>query len=270
MRALRCAALVGATLLAAAAPASAIRFTAIGDWGAGSSGQARVATQVCADHARAKAAFIATVGDNFYDTGTARPDTFQTPMRCVINLRLPWRAAWGNHDVPGPSTRTVLGATRRWYSFTPGGVARVIMLDSNQVSSDTQLAFLRQVLRSEVGKSRPIIVMFHHPPRTAGTHPPDLNIRRRWEPLFLQYKVRLVLQGHNHNYERIHYKGLTYITTGGGGARLYPCIREQTGLRVCKSTHQFVSVTATPAKLTVRAVDDKGRVIDFIRLRPKF
>ena len=65
--------------LAVAAPAQGVRFMVIGDWGAGSSAQARVAQQMCAEHQRARSSFIATVGDNFYETGTARAATWQQP-----------------------------------------------------------------------------------------------------------------------------------------------------------------------------------------------
>lgn len=263
------AATTGAAVLALATPASAVRFTTLGDWGAGTAAQARVAKQACAWHTKARSSFIATVGDNFYSIGAARPATWQTPMRCLINTRLPWRAAWGNHDAGGgTSTATVLKSPKRWYSVAIGEAVRLIFLDSNQPSSGAQLAFLKSTLQSEVGSRRALIVLYHHPTRTAGLHPPVTTQQRLWEPLFVKYGVKLVLQGHNHNYERIQYKNVTYITTGGGGADLYPCMRPATGLKICQARYQFLMVEATPLAIVVRAIDDKGRIFDKIRLDP--
>ena len=88
---------------------------------------------------------------------------------------------------------------------------------------------------------RPVIVAYHQGTRTAGLHEPQLVQQRLWEPLFVKYKVQLVLQGHNHLYERINYKGITYVTTGGGGtANLYPCARKTAGLVLCKPAHHFL------------------------------
>ncbi len=256
-------------MLGATTQASAVRFSVIGDWGSGSTNQARVANRMCADRLTAPVSFIATVGDNFYNTGYASSSNWLNPMRCLINAGLPWHAAWGNHDEGGgDGTATALKSARHWYSLAPSGVARLIFLDSNQWSNQTQLAWLKKTLQSEVGKSRPIIVLYHHPQRTAGLHAPAEPQRKLWEPLFLKYGVKLVLQGHNHNYERIQYKTITYITTGGGGASLYPCIRPTAGLKVCKSVHQFLTVTATSTKIGVRVVGVSGRLIDAIRLSP--
>jgi len=258
-----------AVVLSAAAPANAVRFSVVGDWGAGTAAQARIAKRMCADRLTAPVSFIATVGDNFYDIGKASAANWSTPMRCLINTGLPWRAAWGNHDEGGgDGTATALNSGKHWYSLTPSGVVRLIFLDSNQWSNQTQLSWLKTVLQSEAGKTRPIIVLYHHPQRTAGLHAPADAQRKLWEPLFLKYGVKLVLQGHNHNYERIQYKNITYITTGGGGASLYPCIRPAVGLKVCKSIHEFLTVTATPSKIGVRVLDESGNLIDAVRLSP--
>lgn len=262
----RLAATLGVAALVGIAPssASAVRFGVIGDWGAGTSAQQRVANQMCAFHARAQWAFIATTGDNFYPTGTATPDTFDRPSRCLIRTGLRWRAAWGNHDVPGRSTATRLRSPLRWHTFVSGGAVRFVVLDSNQPENTDQLTFLRRTLTAET--RLPVIVVYHHPTRTAGTHGPQKVQQRLWEPLFVKHGVKLVLQGHNHNYERIEHRGVTYVTTGGGGAPLYPCIRPATGLKTCQSTHNFLVIEATPAKIGVRAYNSRGRLIDGVRI----
>jgi acid phosphatase len=262
----RAAAIVagGASLsLALAAPALGVRFAVKGDWGSGSASQAAVTTRMCVEYRRAPFAFVLTTGDNFYPTGTATRATFDRPERCIIDLGVRYRAAWGNHDLGGRSTATTLRSPSRWYTFL-AGPARIVVLDANQPANQAQLAFLRRVLAAE--RVRPVVVAYHQPTRTAGLHAPQPVQQRLWEPLFVRYGVRLVLQGHNHQYERIRYKTVTYVTTGGGGAGLYPCVRPAAGLVLCKPAHHFLQVEVTPARIGVRAIDTAGRVIDRFRI----
>jgi acid phosphatase len=246
-----------------AGPALGVRFAVKGDWGSGFKEQAAVTRRMCVEHGRARFVSVLTTGDNFYPTGTATPATFDRPEKCLIDLGIPYRAAWGNHDVPGPSTRTVLRTLGRWYTFL-SGPARIVVLDSNQPDNARQLAFLRRVLEAE--KTRPVIVLYHHGTRTAGLHEPVTRQQRLWEPLFVKHRVRLVLQGHNHLYERIRYRNITYVTTGGGGAGLYPCVRKTPGLVTCRPQHHFLLVEVTPTRIGVRAINTKGAVIDRFRI----
>lgn len=258
----RAALLAVVALGLSAAPALGIRIAVKGDWGAATTGQAAVSKRMCIRYDKAKFAFTLTTGDNFYPTGTATPESFAKPEKCLLDRGLKYRAAWGNHDVPGPSTGDLLRATSRWYTFV-AGPARFVMLDANQPQNTNQLRWLNNVLSGE--KVRPVIVAYHQGTRTAGLHEPITSQQRLWEPLFIKYKVKLVLQGHNHIYERIRYKGVTYITTGGGGANLYPCVRRQVGLVTCQSVHHFLLLEVTPTKVASRAIDTAGRVIDSVR-----
>ena len=249
--------------LALAGPALGVRFAVKGDWGSGSASQAAVTKRMCVEYRRATFAFILTTGDNFYPAGTATRATFDVPEKCLVDRGLRYRAAWGNHDLGGRSTASVLKSPARWYTFL-AGPARLVVLDANQPDNPKQLTFLRRVLMAET--ARPVIVAYHQPTRTAGLHEPQLAQQRVWEPLFVKYKVRLVLQGHNHQYERIRYKTVTYVTTGGGGAALYPCSRKAAGLVMCKPVHHFLLVEVTRTKIGVRAIDTTGGLVDRFRI----
>jgi hypothetical protein len=63
------------------------------------------------------------------------------------------------------------------------------------------------------------IVFFHHPLYSSGNrHGSDLRLREVLEPLFLKNNVSLVLNGHDHFYERIKpQKGIAYFVVGSGG-----------------------------------------------------
>jgi tartrate-resistant acid phosphatase type 5 len=269
------AAVVGAALaLAAAAPAApssadaapgaSVRFAVKGDWGYGGSDQAAVTRRMCAEARRAPFAFVLTTGDNFYrPDGAATAESYWAPERCLRAMGVRWRAAWGNHDGAGGDTATVLASPRRYYAFS-AGPARVVVLDGNDPGNPEQTAFLRRELRTADEPVR--IVAFHQPLYTAGIHPPAEDARREWGPLLRAGRVSLVLQGHNHAYERLEAGGVTYITTGGGGAPVYPCVRPSRELRRCVPAHHFLAVTATARAVAVRAVAPSGATLERVRI----
>lgn len=237
-----------------------VRFLAKGDWGYGSAAQAAVTRRMCAEARRAPVAFVATTGDNFYrPDGTATAENFLRPEICLRALGLPWHAAWGNHDLAGTSTADVLGSPRRYYAVVRGPL-RMIVLDANDPADPAQLRFLRRQLRDATEPAR--IVVLHQPVYSSGLHAPSETAQRLWAPLFRRGRVALVLQGHNHMYERLRVGGVTYVTTGGGGAPLYPCVRPAAGLRECALAHHFLAVVAGPARISVRAVSARGLTLD--------
>jgi hypothetical protein len=219
---------------------------------------------MCAEARRAPLAFVLTTGDNFYNPdGRATAGNFWRPERCLRALRVPWRAAWGNHDLGGTSTADVLGARRHWYSFA-AGPARIVVLDANRPADPDQLAFLKRTLRAATEPAR--IVAFHQPAYTAGLHAPGADQQRLWAPVFRRARVALVLQGHNHLYERLEVDGVTYITTGGGGGELYPCVRPAAGLRRCLPARHFLLVNVNASRIAVRAVTPTGATLERVAI----
>jgi tartrate-resistant acid phosphatase type 5 len=244
---------------ATGAPAGGeVSFAVKGDWGAATPAQRAVTRRMCREHGASPFAFVVTTGDNFYSPdGTATDRNFYRPEACLRTAGLRWRAAWGNHDVRGPSTGEVLGAAR-YYSFAHGPL-RVVVLDANRPEDNEQLRFLRSTLST--AREPAVVVAFHQPMYTAGFHGPNLTARRLWEPLFRRSRVTLVLQGHNHHYERIERAGITYVTTGGGGQSLYPCVRQEPGLKRCVPAHHFLRVTANKTKIQVTAIEPTGKTL---------
>ena len=81
------------------------------------------------------------------------------------------------------------------------------------------MAWLEETLAASDGL---VIVAFHHPPFACGFHGSTGSVIETWVPLFEQYGVDLVLNGHEHSYERFGIAGVTYIVTGGAGQGLRP------------------------------------------------
>ncbi|KAA9150884.1 metallophosphoesterase family protein [Amycolatopsis acidicola] len=184
-----------------------------------------------------------------------------------VAASVPWMVTTGNHDMEALySPDGYGGQIARWdfpgsgpsdcpsvYSFIYGNVG-VISLDANDVSNEIQanrgyssggqtawlkrrLKFLR--LQSDVDF---IVVFFHHCAySTTNQHASEGGVRADWVPLFDQYHVDLVINGHNHVYERSDAlranhvtrpvpiggsvdpdrDGTVYATVGGGGRSLY-------------------------------------------------
>lgn len=257
-----CGVLAVAGMVGAAPAHASVRFMVKGDWGFGGPDQAKVTAQMCALHARRPQAFVLTTGDNFYNPdGVANDANFTRPEQCLRDAGLPWRAAWGNHDLGGDATAQMLASPRRYYRFR-AGPALVVVLDANRPEDAAQRRFLDRALRTRL----PVrIVVFHQPAYTAGLHPPGEVQQREWVPLFAQHRVSLVLQGHNHAYERIERDGVTYITTGGGGAPVYPCVRPFTeGLRQCRPVHHFLELTVARQRVVVRAIAATGKRLESV------
>jgi hypothetical protein len=181
---------------------------------------------------------------------------------------IPWQIAVGNHemeawyspdgyggqyarfDFPGQATNST---PPTYYSFIYGNVG-VISLDANDVSNElpanfgysggNQVSWLKTTLADL--RSNPdvdfIVAYFHHCAyTTCAVHGIEGGTQKFFAPLFDQYQVDLVVNGHNHVYERTdpirggnakttapigatvlpEKDGTTYICAGGAGESLY-------------------------------------------------
>jgi hypothetical protein len=183
-----------------------------------------------------------------------------------VAASVPWMVAFGNHDMealyspdgyggqlarfefPDNGPRRAHGV----YSFVYGNVG-VIALDTNDVTHEiaanrgytggTQTTWLAKRLKHL--RAQPdvdfVVVFFHHCAySTAANHASEGGVRSHWVPLFDKYDVDLVINGHNHVYERADVlrrgvprptpigarvypavDGTIYVTAGAGGRGLY-------------------------------------------------
>lgn len=82
---------------------------------------------------------------------------------------------------------------------------RVISLDSQMITTDEKSAEIQSVWLEKVLKENSkqwIVVTFHHPIFSTAKSRDNKEFRNRFKPLFDQYHVDLVLQGHDHTYSR--------------------------------------------------------------------
>lgn len=204
--------------------------------------------------------------DDTYDARTW--DQFLAQTESVAS-RVPWMVTVGNHDMEAwYSPNGYGGQEARWslpgngpdaarlpgaYSFTYGNVA-VVALDANDVSYEIpanrgisggrQTAWLDRRLGELRGRRGVdfVVVFFHHCAySTTSAHASEGGVREAWVPLFEKHRVDLVVNGHNHVYERTdavrrdavgkevpigattypERDGIVYVTAGGAGKSLY-------------------------------------------------
>ncbi|SDP13046.1 3',5'-cyclic AMP phosphodiesterase CpdA [Streptomyces sp. cf386] len=181
---------------------------------------------------------------------------------------VPWMVTTGNHDMEAwYSPDGYGGQLARWslpesgfdprtapgvYAFTYGNVG-FVALDANDVSYEIpanlgytggkQTAWLDDrlaALRADPAVDF-VVVFFHHCAYSTSSHASDGGVRDEWLPLFAKHQVDLVINGHNHVYERTDAikdgevcrrvpigastdptrDGTVYVTAGGGGKDLY-------------------------------------------------
>jgi len=159
-----------------------------------------------------------------------------TVLRKIRVLQDKFVGVLGNHDAEDADIyRNLFGhpPTTNWNFSIDLQDGLVHILAINTESPD--IPFISNDLKSTQSKWK--IVIFHRPIYTSpGEHAPDeAEIRDKVVPLFDQYHVNLVLQGHNHNYQRsypLNYgsgddkpkvvaSGTTYIVAGTGGESHY-------------------------------------------------
>ena len=271
------------------------RFIAFGDSGIGSAEQHTLASLMAAD----RFDLILHTGDIVYGTtATTGPATDTGYQQWFFDIyrdllrRRPVFPTIGNHDdalANGRAYRDVFvlaeeGASasypdhaERFYSFDYGRV--------HFVSLDTETAFLdparRQVqidwLKADLAATTQQwkVVFFHRPPYSTGfEHGSDLTIRAAFNPIFEQYGVQLVLNGHDHDYERTlpmkvssdpAAQPVTYIVTGGGGAKLYT-VTGGSFTAVARSAYHYVRAEASECQLTLQPIGLGGVAFDTLTL----
>ena len=243
----------------------------VGDFGNGSSAEYGVAERMRSVAVERGARALLTTGDNFYTDDVER--IWNRPFGWVEDLGMEVWAAWGNHDIQSASRREavleILDPPAHWYR-TALGDARLLFLDANQARDPQQARWLFSQLA--VSRDEPVVVLFHQPAFSCSFHGSTPAVVEDWVPLFGSFGVDLVLNGHDHNYQRFDEGGTTYVVTGGGGGGLYEvddCPRgTEPPLVWNDSEHHFLVLTSSAGTMTVEAVAEDGSILDSFEVDP--
>ena len=155
---------------------------------------------------------------------------------------------------------------------------RFISLDSN-IETKKQVPWLRKVL--EDNPNRWTVMTFHHPMYSPASNRDNKEIREQWKPLLDEFKVDLVLSGHDHTYSRtglVDLKGIKNIPTGYqqaydpeigtvhvvsvSGPKMYKITKGAYAKKLGENTQLYQIVDIDGNKLRFRAYDATGKLYD--------
>jgi hypothetical protein len=268
------------------------KFLAIGDSGQRTSAQYAIASRIASEDP----SFLIHAGDMAYMDGNHQE--FQVNHFDVYNgvlSSVPLFTTPGNHEylteqaqpylsAHSVPTRTVPVADRgRYYSFDWGNV-HFVCLDSNTplrfavTGTGEMLQWLERDLRATRQFWR--VAFMHHPPYAGGPNQLDTEsvyVRESVVPILEAHGVQFVLSGHEHSFQRsksIHNgsvvgpnTGTVYITSGGGGAALYPVFANPL-IANALSAHHYLKVEVDGARMAITAIEQSGSVIDSTVISP--
>jgi acid phosphatase len=242
-------------------------FVVFGDFGGGKAQHAVVTAierWVAAGH---RVDALVTTGDNVYEDGDPRQFGAQLdqPYHQLRRTRPLW-VTLGNHDVEGghgPQQLDHLGLPALPYAKRLPGV-ELLFLDANRPDGP-QGDWLDRRLGAPGPAFR--VVVFHQPAYSCGTeHGSTRAVIRRWVPILERHRAVLVLNGHEHDYQRFTSgAGVTYVVTGGGGKSLYPILRSCPGVPARQAwavRYHFVAVEVRRGSLSLTAIAEDGSVLD--------
>ena len=188
---------------------------------------------------------VFTLGDNAYQEGTAKQfancfgSTWGNPKRGIMNKLHPTP---GNHDYLSRAANPYFayfgdkaGAAGAGYYSYDVGTWHVVVLNSEIVVlsefSDLDRKAQEDWLKKDLkDKPKPCTVAYWHEPRfSSGWHGSDARFQPIWQILY-DANVDLVLNGHDHDYERFlpqtpaglpdTLRGIPEIVVGTGGEEL--------------------------------------------------
>jgi hypothetical protein len=186
------------------------------------------------------------IGGDLVYTGTNEDDyeTYKTETRQWTDKHIPVFVALGNHEFRGCEDEVDRCLANwwndaappgekpfRWYSVSLGPAILALILDSDSPlkSGSAQRSWFERQIDSAGPQVKFILVVLHYPPVRDPFYPSvrdEKEVARYLSKTAPSLHEKFVVVGsHEHNYERYARKGVTYLVSGGGGAKPVPAFR---------------------------------------------
>jgi 3',5'-cyclic AMP phosphodiesterase CpdA len=245
---------VGLSLMSSAQASNPVVLVAVGDIARSGGGQDLTGRLT----ANLKPDKVLLIGDLVYEKGTDREfkKYFLPSWKQFLSKSF---AVPGNHEY---KTKNANGyrkivtdyklprtGSKFWWAKKVNGWT-VIGLDSEALKGSTgtaQIKFLKQALRDN--NNRPTIVTWHRPTYSRGHHGNQEDTKKLWDIISADKDVKLVLWGHDHNYEQVqrtvqrgtkNERKINTIVVGTGGASLRSCKTANIpGELICGKTNNY-------------------------------
>lgn len=219
-----------------------------------------------------KPAFLLISGDLVANGGDARQwkvfDSETAPLRDAGIKIYP---TLGNHDLRGDLPVALSNyferfpylQNSRYYSVKAGNVLILTLDSSLDQPGGAEMQWFDKQIESLPSSVDFVLVQLHHPPLTrsrdgmlGGGHSPrapEEDMAKFLESRQAKTRAKFVVfAGHVHNYERYEEGGVTFITSGGGGATPYMIKREPGDHYTDPGpTYHFCHFDVEPGKLTM-------------------
>ncbi len=250
-------------------------FLVLGDSGVNTESQWRVSKEMRRSMNQAEVDFVVHVGDVHQGVGDYYDTIYFKPYREIIkNVNV--FTSIGNHDTYTDNAAVYLDDfylprnndenSERYYSFRWGN-AYFIALDTNidYKPGSPQHRFFMQALESQERKGATwTFVYAHHPPWTEywTNYYGDYGVEQNLVPLFEEYEVDMVMNGHTHSYERGEKNHVHYLVSGGGGGALDEYFVDYDHVTFSAGVFHFTRIDVQGDQLRVTAVDEFGGQVD--------
>ncbi len=163
---------------------------------------------------------------------------------------------------------------------------RFVALDSNKNQKE-QIPWLRDVLTKN--PNRWTIVTFHHPVFSPARDRDNRELRELWKPILDEFKVDLVLNGHDHAYSRTGalpegtelinvpegYQqaydpeiGTVYVVSVSG-PKMYPITKGEYAKRLAENTQLYQVIDVETSTLKYKAYTATGRLYDAFTIKKR-
>jgi Predicted phosphohydrolases len=243
-----------------------LKFLVLGDFGTGDKPQYQLAEQMAALRGRFPYNMVVLVGDNLY--GSERPQDFEKkfeiPYKPLLDAGVKFFGSLGNHDAREQRYYKLFNMDGKlYYTFSPKPGIRFFAFESTYPEPE-QIQWLEKALAASNDDWK--IVFFHHPLYSSGDrHGSDLRLREVLEPLLIKYNVSVVLNGHDHFYERIKpQNGIVYFVVGSGGQLRAGNIDRRSSLTAkgFDTDQAFMAAEIAGDQMFFNAISRAGQTVD--------
>ena len=220
---------------------------------------------------------LAIPGNHEYDIDRTRPvpETRVEQKKLPRSLSSRWQARFELPENGPPEFAGALGETAYYLDYQ--GV-RIVGLNSME-EYDVQARWLRQVLASNT--QRWTVVTHHHPVYSVSDGRDNPELRAAWQPIYDEFNVDIVLQGHDHSYGRTELRrhapnvaGGAAFRTGEGGTMYVVSVSgpkqydagKAAFVRRAEDTQLYQIITVDGDRLKYEAKTAKGTLYDAFTL----
>jgi len=253
-------------------------FVAAGDWGCG-----HEALHTLSIMKRMEPELYLGLGDYSYQLSA---DCWLDIVKSVSNS---FKIALGNHDTLNQKLQAYIDEFKlenQYYSFNYHNVHFIALsTELNKNQEKEQLKFVKNdLLETKANKNTDWIIVFFHKPFYSSNS--DItNMRKNYHPLFEDFGVDLVIQGHSHNYQRTYpllynearnsqpiiadkeqsqYEdplGIIFVIAGTGGESLQP-LHKEPFLASSYGGFGCMNVEVKNKSMTVEYYSDTNDIVD--------